>query len=30
MDGKEVLKQQETIFTDHKDAYAGECHMATP
>jgi branched-chain amino acid transport system substrate-binding protein len=26
-DGKEVLKEQETIFKDHKDAYASECHM---
>jgi branched-chain amino acid transport system substrate-binding protein len=26
-DGKEFLKEQETIFTAHKDAYAPECHM---
>jgi branched-chain amino acid transport system substrate-binding protein len=29
-DGAEVLKKQETIFTDHKDAYASECHMTKP
>ena len=26
-DGKEFLKEQQTIFKDHKDAYAPECHM---
>ena len=26
-DGKEFLKEQQTIFKDHKDAYAAECHM---
>ena len=28
-DGKEFLKEQQTIFKDHKDAYAAECHMTT-